>query len=292
MIPVCERSFRVRYYECDRYGHVNHANYLRYMQEAAFDASAAVGYPPMAYEEMNRAWLVRDHQIRYLSPLRYGDEIRVKTWVSDFRRVRSRRQYELWHVGQNILAAEGSSDWVFVERTTGRPMTVPPEMATAFLPDRGDGPMSRQPFPPTPPLPEAVFPLRRRVAFSEVDMAGHLNNAVYLTYMEDCAIHTAASLGWSVERMVEEGGFAIVAREYHIEYLAPALLHDEVEIVTWVSNVRRATALRHYAVTRCADNAPLARAYAQWVWVDVQSGRPIRLPADFMADFAPNITDG
>ena len=36
-----ERTFRVRHYECDSYGHVNHANYLRYMQEAAFDASAA-----------------------------------------------------------------------------------------------------------------------------------------------------------------------------------------------------------------------------------------------------------
>ena len=41
---IHERAFRVRQYECDPYGHVNHANYLRYMQEAAFDASAAVGY--------------------------------------------------------------------------------------------------------------------------------------------------------------------------------------------------------------------------------------------------------
>ena len=37
-------TFRVRHYECDAYGHLNNANYARYMQEAAFDASAAVGY--------------------------------------------------------------------------------------------------------------------------------------------------------------------------------------------------------------------------------------------------------
>ncbi len=43
-VPFLERAFRVRSYECDGYGHVNHANYLRYMQEAAFDASAAAGY--------------------------------------------------------------------------------------------------------------------------------------------------------------------------------------------------------------------------------------------------------
>jgi acyl-CoA thioesterase FadM len=35
----------------------------------------------------------------------------------------------------------------------------------------------------------------------------------------------------------------------------------------------------------------LARAYGLWVWVDLDSGRPIRVPADFMADFAGNIVD-
>ena len=50
MQHIHERTFRVRYYECDAYGHVNHANYLRYMQETAFDASAAVGYEIARYE--------------------------------------------------------------------------------------------------------------------------------------------------------------------------------------------------------------------------------------------------
>ena len=36
--------FHVRYYECDPFGHMNNANHLRWMQEAAFAASAAVGY--------------------------------------------------------------------------------------------------------------------------------------------------------------------------------------------------------------------------------------------------------
>ena len=45
-------KFRVRYVECDAYGHVNNANYLRYMQEAAFAASAAVGYDVRRYDEI------------------------------------------------------------------------------------------------------------------------------------------------------------------------------------------------------------------------------------------------
>ena len=47
---VHTRSFRVRYYECDAHNHLNNANYLKLMQEAAFEASAAVGYDRQKYD--------------------------------------------------------------------------------------------------------------------------------------------------------------------------------------------------------------------------------------------------
>lgn len=81
-------KFKVRYTECDQYGHVNNVNYLRYMQEAAFDASAAAGYAFKRYDELGQYWLVRETEIEYLKPLTYGDEFELKTWVVDFRRVR------------------------------------------------------------------------------------------------------------------------------------------------------------------------------------------------------------
>jgi acyl-CoA thioesterase FadM len=41
---VYDRTFRVRYYECDAYGHVNNTHYLRYLQETALDAATMMGY--------------------------------------------------------------------------------------------------------------------------------------------------------------------------------------------------------------------------------------------------------
>ena len=73
------RTFRVRYYECDTRGHVNHTNYLRYMQEAAFDASAAAGYDLARYEAMDRFWLVRATDIEIMRSLSYADSVQVKT---------------------------------------------------------------------------------------------------------------------------------------------------------------------------------------------------------------------
>jgi acyl-CoA thioester hydrolase len=289
MTPVHERTFRVRHYECDMYGHVNHANYLRYMQEAAFDASAAVGYSLETYQALGRYWLIRDTDVEYLSPLRFGDTVRVKTWVVDFRRVRSRRAYEFYRVEDGELVARAQTDWVFLEQATGRPATVPPEMVTAFLPA---GPPAatphRDPFPEPPAPPEGVLTHRQHVVWRDIDPAQHVNNAAYLAYMEDASVQTAAHYGWSVARMMDVG-FAIVARRYRIEYRQPALLGDELEVITWVSDVKRATAIRHYTITRPRDGERLARAYALWVWVDLQTGRPMRVPANFMADFAPNI---
>lgn len=91
-----QRTFRIRHYECDAHGFARYASYLNYMQEAAFDASAAAGYDRKHYDAAGQHWLVRETDIHYRQQLRYGESVLVKTWVADFRRVRSRRAYQLY----------------------------------------------------------------------------------------------------------------------------------------------------------------------------------------------------
>ncbi len=285
------RAFRVRHYECDRYGHVNNVNYLRYMQEAAFDASAAAGYDMARYEAMGCHWLVRETDVEYLCPLRYGDSVEIKTWVVDFRRVRSRRAYELRIASTGELAARGMTDWVYLNTATHRPTPIPAEMISGFWPEGPpDSAPPRPRFPSPAPVPPEVFHQRRRVEWRDLDPAQHVNNAVYLAYIEDCALQLAAAYGWPPERMQAEG-FAIIARRHQLEYKQPAILDDDVEVATWASDMKHTTVLRHFVLTRVSDGAPLARARTLWAWVDVKSGRPVRIPTRFRADFAPNISD-
>ncbi|MCA9991507.1 MAG: thioesterase family protein [Ardenticatenaceae bacterium] len=288
MPQIHERTFRVRLYECDAYGHVNHANYVRYMQETAFDATAAVGYDLAWYNAAGKVWNIRETDITYHKPLKYGDSVTVTTWVQNFRRVRSRRNYELRHTASGELVAVANSDWVFLDRQTRRPTSVPPEMMAAFIPEGSPArPARRPPFPQPPPPPPGVFTITRPVVWADVDLEQHVNNAMYLTYLEECGTQLCDHYGWPMPRMVA-AGYAILHHQYRLEYLAPAVLGDDLHIATWVSNLRRATGLRHYTIHRASDGLLLLRARLQWVWSNVHTGQPIRVPDEILADFAPN----
>ena len=131
---IHERTFRVRHHECDIHRIVRDASYLRFMQETAFDASAAAGYGQRRYVAIGKLWLIRETDVDFISPLRYGDMVRVKTWVADFRRVRSRRMYELTKEGSGELVARAHTDWAFLDRTTGRPALSPTRLSRLSSP--------------------------------------------------------------------------------------------------------------------------------------------------------------
>jgi len=285
MPPSHISTFKVRNYECDAYGHLNHANYLRYMEEAAFNASAEVGYSKARYESMGHLWLARETDIEYLQPLFYGDTVEIKTWVSDFRRVRSIRRYE-FRRGDELIA-RASTDWVYLDAATMRPSAVPSEMVAAFAGDEPVAPAEpREAFPSAPQPPPGVFKLNRSVEWRDIDSAQHVNNAVYFNYIEDCGIQAIAAFGWPITRM-REIGFGIFARRERIEYRLPALLGDELEIATWVFDIKRISATRCYTISRHGEL--LAQVHTLGVWTDLTSGKPARIPDHFLVDFGPNI---
>jgi acyl-CoA thioester hydrolase len=276
---IYERTFRVRHYECDTTGYVTCFNYLNYMQEAAFDASAAAGYGMDRYATMDRYWLVRETDVEYLRPLRYGDSVQVRTWIVDFRWVRSRRSYELRKAESGELVARASTDWVFLDTASSRPVSVPREMMAAFFPEGvPDRAPPRTRFPSAPPPDTGVFRLRRRVEWQDVDPAHHVNNAVYLAYLEECRLQAEAAAGWP-QAHLQEAGLAIRVGRYQIEYRQPALLGDELELATWVSDVKDTTAVRHSTVTRVGDGELLAQARMLWELTGPETGQPICIPA-------------
>jgi acyl-CoA thioester hydrolase len=278
MPMIYERTFRVRHHECDIHRIVRDACYFRYMQEAAFDASTAAGYGQRRYVAMGMLWLIRETDVEFLIPLRFGDSVRVKTWVGDFRRVQSRRMYELRNDATGELVAHAHTDWAFLDRATGRPAVIPDELISAFFPEGAPSEtFPRRRFPDAPPPPPGAFTLRRRVEWRDLDAVGHVNNAAYADFVENIARQAAAACGWPAAAMAA-AGFDLATRQISIDYRHPALPEDELEILTWLSDVSDESAVRHTSITRVADGELLARARSVWGCVSFDVRRPCALP--------------
>lgn len=286
------RTFRIRSYECDANGHLNSANYLRFMQETAFDASSAAGYGPDRYDELKHIWLIRETDIEFLHPLSYNDQVEVKTWVADFRRVSSRRAYEFRRQGDPQPCAQAYSDWVYLDVTNNWPASIPAELIRAFYPEGLPEKFApRQPFHKAPPPPVGAYVTHRRVQWHDIDNLQHVNNAIYLTYCAECIMQVMESLGWSWQRL-QALGRASYLRRFQIQYLQPARLEDELEITTWSWNVQNSHLWRRFAIRRAGDQTLLAQVNWVSVWIDLASGRPTQFPEQFLDDLAPNISPG
>jgi acyl-CoA thioester hydrolase len=283
-------TFNVRFYECDAYGHVNNTNYLRYMQEAALDASAAAGYDAKRYDEMQRSWHIHATDIEYLRPAKYGDVIAVKTWVMDARRVTSRRAYELHNVTTGEVAAKATTDWAFLDTVNGKPAVIPGEMIHALIGDSPELTSTREKFPAAPPPPPGAYRLRKRVQWREIDSAHHVNNAIYAEWAEEGGMACISHYKWPASRMAAQN-IGIFYKRMWIEYQQAAKLDDDVEIVAWLSDIKRASGMRHFHILRVVDDAMLARITVQGVCANIQTGMPTRWPQELMEDFGPNIAD-
>jgi acyl-CoA thioester hydrolase len=118
--------------EIDGLGHVNNLHYLKWMQTAAVAHSAAQGWPTERYRTIAAAWVVRSHRIEYRRPAFVGEDLEIRTWVSDFNKVRSLRKYQVFRPKDNAILAVGETDWAFLGLDPYVPRRIPPELVQAF----------------------------------------------------------------------------------------------------------------------------------------------------------------
>lgn len=117
----------------DGQGHVNNLEYIRWMQDAAISHSDAQGWPAERYRRLGAGWVVRAHRIEYLRPAFAGEQILIRTWVSDLRKIRSLRKYKIIRSPDQTVLARAETDWAFIDNARRVPRRIPPELANAFV---------------------------------------------------------------------------------------------------------------------------------------------------------------
>ncbi|HEV8390404.1 MAG TPA: thioesterase family protein [Dongiaceae bacterium] len=129
-----------------------------------------------------------------------------------------------------------------------------------------------------------IFRQDLTVTEDATDEFGHVNNQRYVAWMQDVATGHSTANGWPMARYLEIGA-AWVVRSHFIEYLRPAFPGDRIEIFTWAASLELREVSRGYLFRRVDDRRILARAETKWVYVDLKSGRPKRVPEELMASF-------
>jgi acyl-CoA thioester hydrolase len=127
----------------------------------------------------------------------------------------------------------------------------------------------------------APYTIELAVRPEDIDAYEHVNNAVYLTWLDHVAWSHSASLGVPLAQCVAlRRGMA--AQRIEIDYLRAAMCGDRIQAATWiVSSDGRLRAERRFQIKRAADGVTLARARIDYVCINLDSGRAVRMPELF-----------
>jgi acyl-CoA thioester hydrolase len=124
--------------------------------------------------------------------------------------------------------------------------------------------------------------IQRRVAVrDEIDGYGHVNNAVYVAWLDACAWAHSTERGIPPE-LCNTLNRGMVVWRTQINYLRAAMEGDELEVATWpVHNDNKLRIVRRFQIRRTSDGETLLRALLHYVCIDLQTGRPKRMPEAF-----------
>ena len=211
------RPYHVRFEESTDTETMRTAIYLAWAADIAWQHSTLLGFGRDWYSHRGLFWLVRAVRLDVLRPLATYSEVIVSTQVVGYRRIAARRHTEVRDpLGELIARVE--IDWVMTNER-GLPTRVPEEMLTFIADEAATFEMLKVALPATPSdAVELRFHVRRR----DLDPMAHVNNSVYLDFLEE-----------ALEGAGHGELLTALPRRYEIDFVASAERNDLLVGCTW-----------------------------------------------------------
>jgi acyl-CoA thioester hydrolase len=128
----------------------------------------------------------------------------------------------------------------------------------------------------------APFEMIVSVLPEDIDEQQHVNNTVYLRWVQDVATaHWQAIASPEAQKNI---GWVVLRHE--INYKTPAVLDDKIILRTWVGKATRLTFERFTEIRRDSDKQLLSEARTLWCPISTETARPIRVPEEVRAQFS------
>ena len=135
-----------------------------------------------------------------------------------------------------------------------------------------------------------VFDLEMTVQAEHIDRLGHVNNVVYMQWMQDVATAHIDFLGLGLKEYLELK-HAMVAVEHHVQYRKAAFEGEKIVLRTWLNEINALYLFRQYVFYRTQDQAVLFSGNTKWACVEIATGRPKRMSPTFTQAYQPLAVD-
>lgn len=120
-----------------------------------------------------------------------------------------------------------------------------------------------------------------------IDFIGHMNNTVYVQWMEIGRTKLLEAIGMQTHEIFHQG-FVPVLMQTNITYKSPLYLGDRVQIEIWLSELRNASAIMQFRFAN-ALGILAAEGWQKGLFVERETMRPRRLRAEERALFLPYV---
>ncbi len=126
-----------------------------------------------------------------------------------------------------------------------------------------------------------VFTHTITITPADIDEMNHVNNVVYLRWVQD-----AAAAHWDALAPEElKKKYAWVVLRHEMDYKNPAKLDDPVKAETWVSSHEGVRSVRNVKLSHADTGIVFAEAVTTWCLLDAVTKRPKRIDTDITSIF-------
>jgi acyl-CoA thioester hydrolase len=128
-----------------------------------------------------------------------------------------------------------------------------------------------------------VTPFERQIVADpeDIDELGHVNNAVWVRWIQD----VATAHWYSAARPEDKDAYIWVVVRHEIDYLRAVGPGETVTGRTWIGEAPKGARCDRHMEFTGEDGKPRVRAKTTWAIIEKESGRPIRVPPEVIAPF-------
>jgi acyl-ACP thioesterase len=213
-----EKTYLIRSYETDRDGFLRIVTLWNILQDMADTHAENLGFGLSFCLKNNLTWFGTNYHVKINRLPKLHEEIIVRTWPSVKKKIGAVREFEVCDLsGKTLIVA--SSLWILIDVRQRKPVAI-----DKVLPDYQ--PLEERALSSDfskISVPESAVRLAtERVRFDDIDLNGHVNNAVYPL--------------WATESMEASYRLAHQPKEIEINYKKECLLGESVEINGSIEN--------------------------------------------------------